>query len=68
MGMCTNLSGPTIEQPKELGAVTFEGITDPLIALTWLAMFENILQEGVHCPYEDKVKIAGFLLEGDART
>ena len=45
----------------------FDGSTDPMVALSWLDDTEKILDEGMQCPDEDKVGIAGFLLGGNAR-
>lgn len=67
-GMCTNLSCPTMKQAKELGAITFEGTTNPLAAWAWSSMFEKILEESMQCLNEDEVMIASFLLEGNACT
>ena len=44
----------------------FHGTTDPAKALFWLSKIEKILEEGMQCLDEDKVKIASFLLGGDA--
>ena len=35
--------------------------------LSWLDDTEKILDEGMQCPDEDRVRIAGFLLRGSAR-
>ena len=45
----------------------FDGTTDPMVALSWLDDTEKILDEGMQCPDEDRVRIAGFLLRGNAR-
>ena len=45
----------------------FDGSTDPMVALSWLDDTEKILDEGMQCPDEDRVRIAGFLLGGSAR-
>ena len=45
----------------------FDGATDPMVALSWLDDTEKILDEGMQCPDEDRVRIAGFLLGGNAR-
>ena len=37
------------------------------MAYSWLGDTEKILDEGMQCPDEDKVKIAGFLLGGSAK-
>ena len=57
----------TIDQARRLGVVGFDGSTDPMVALSWLYDMEKILDEGMQCTDKDKVKIAGFLLEGNAR-
>ena len=45
----------------------FDGSMDPMVALFWLDDIEKILDEGMQCPDEDRVRIAGFLLGGSAR-
>ena len=45
----------------------FDGSTDTMVALSWLDDIEKILDEGMQCPDEDRVRIAGFLLGGSAR-
>ena len=45
----------------------FDGSTDPMVALYLLDDTENILDEGMQCPDEDSVRIAGFLLGDSAR-
>ena len=45
----------------------FDGSTDPMVALSWLDDTEKILDEGMQCPDEDRVRIASFLLGGSAR-
>ena len=57
----------TVDQALKLGAVGFDGSTDPMVALSWLDDTEKILNKGMQCPNEDRVRIAGFLLEGSAR-
>ena len=59
-------SRPSVEQARRLGATNFNGTTDPVEALFWLSKTEKILEQGMQCPDEDKVWIAGFLLGGDA--
>ena len=61
------LSGPSVEQAQRLGTTSFNGTTNPAEALAWLFKIEKILDEGMQCPDEDRVRIAGFLLGGDAR-
>ena len=63
----SGFAGVTVDQARRLGAVGFDGSTDPMVALSWLDETEKILDEGMHCPDEDRVRIAGFLLEGSAR-
>ena len=64
MGASSKLS---IEQVRRLDATNFHGTTDSTKALFWLFETEKILDEGMHCSDDDKVRITGFLLEGDAR-
>ena len=45
----------------------FDGSTDHMVALSWLDDIEKILDEGMQCPDEVRVRIAGFLLGGSAR-
>ena len=47
--------------------VGFDGSTDPMVALSRLDNTEKILDEGMQCPDEDRVRIAAFLLGGSAR-
>ena len=63
----SGFTGVTVDQARRLGAVGFDGSTDPMVALSWLDDTEKILDEGMQCPDEDKVRIAGFLLGGSAR-
>ena len=63
----SGFTGVTIDQSRRLGAVGFDGSTDPMVALSWLDETEKILDKGMHCPDEDRVRIAGFLLGGSAR-
>ena len=62
-----SMSGPSAEQARRLGATSFHGTTDPTEAMVWLEELEKVLDEGMQCPDEDRVRIAGFLLGGDAR-
>ena len=57
----------TVDQARRLGAVGFDDATDPMVVLSWLDDTEKILDEGMQCPDEDRVRIAGFLLGGNAR-
>ena len=63
----SGFSGSTVDQARRLGAVGFDGATDPMVALSWLDDTEKILDEGMQCPDEDRVRIAGFFLGGNAR-
>ena len=45
----------------------YDGTTDPMVALSWLDDTKKILDEGIQCPDEDRVRIAGFLVGGNAR-
>ena len=58
----SGFTGVTVDQARRLGAVSFDGSTNPMVALSWLDDTEKILDEGMHCPNEDRVRIAGFLL------
>lgn len=48
--------------------VNFGGAIDFIVALSWLAEIEKILDEGIQCDDEGKARIASFLLEGDAKN
>ena len=63
----SGFTGVTVDQARILGAVGFDGSTDSMVALSWLNDIEKILDEGMQCPDEDRVRIAGFLLGGNAR-
>ena len=63
----SGFTGSTIDQARRLGAMGYDGGTDPMVALCWLDDTEKILDEGMQCPDEDRVRIAGFLLGGNAR-
>ena len=63
----SGFTGVTIDQARRLGAVGFDGSTYPMVALSWLDDTEKILDEGMQCPNEDRVRIAGFQLGGSAR-
>ena len=63
----SRFTGSTVDQARRLGAVGYDGITDPMVALSWLDDTEKILDEGMQCPDEDRVRIARFLLGGNAR-
>ena len=63
----SGFTGVTVHQARRLGAVSFDGSTDPMVALSWLDDTEKILDKSMQCPNEDRVRIAGFLLWGSAR-
>ena len=63
----SGFTGVTVDQARRLGVVGFDGSTDPMVALSWLDDIEKILDEGMQCSDEDRVRIAGFLLRGSAR-
>ena len=63
----SGFTSSTVDQARRLGAVGSNGATDPMVALSWLDDTEKILDKGMQCPDEDKVRIAGFLLGGNAR-
>ena len=58
----SGFTGSTVDQARRLGAVGYDGATDSMVALSWLDYTEKILDEGMQCPDEDRVKIAGFFL------
>ena len=57
----------TVDQARRLGAVGFDGSTDPMVALSWLDETKKILDEGMQCLDEDRVMIAGFQQGDSAR-
>ena len=63
----SGFTGVTVDQARRLGAVGFDGSTYPMVALSWLDDTEKILDQGMQCPDEDRVRIAGFMLGGSAR-
>ena len=63
----SGFTGVTVDHARRLGAMGFDGSTDPMMALSWLDDTKKILDKGMQCPYEDRVRIAGFLLGGSAR-
>ena len=63
----SGFTGVTVDLARRLRAVGFHGSTDPMAALSWLDDTEKILDEGMQCPDEDRVRIASFLLGGSAR-
>ena len=60
----SGFTGVTVDQARRLGAVGFDGSTDPIVALSWLDDTEKILDRGMQCPDEDRVRIAGFSARG----
>ena len=58
----SGFTGVTVDQTRRLGAVGFDGSTDSMVVLSWLDDTKKILDEGMQCPDEDKVRMAGFLL------
>ena len=62
----SGFTGSTVDQARRLGVVGFDG-ANPMVALSWLDDTEKILDEGMQFPDEDRVRIAGFLLGGNAR-
>ena len=56
-----------VDQARRLGVMGFDGATDPMMALSFLDDTEKILDEGMQCPDEDRVRIVRFLLRGNAR-
>ena len=63
----SGFTGSTVDQAHRLGAVGYDGATDPMVARSWLDDIEKILDEGMECPDENRVRIAVFLLRGNAR-
>ena len=63
----SEFTSTTVDQARRLGAVDDDGATVPMVALSWLGDTEKILDEGMQCLDEDRVRIAGFLLGGNAR-
>ena len=63
----SGFTGVTVDQVRRLGVVGFDGSTYPMVALSWLDDTKKILDEGMQCPDEDRVRIAIFLLGGSAR-
>ena len=63
----SGFTGVAVDQARRLEAVGFDGSTDPMVALSWLDDIEKILDEGMQCPDEDRVRIADFLLGGSVR-
>ena len=46
----SEFTGNTVDQARRLGAVDYDGATDPMVALSWLGDTEKILDEGMQCP------------------
>ncbi|BBH02493.1 hypothetical protein Prudu_013073 [Prunus dulcis] len=60
-----NTEGSDIKRVKELGANEFHGSADPAEADAWLTDVERIF-EVLQCPDRDRVRLAAFLLKGNA--
>ncbi|KAL6286303.1 hypothetical protein ACE6H2_010693 [Prunus campanulata] len=60
-----NLEGADIVRVMELGAKEFFGSADPVEAEAWLIDIERIF-EVLQCPDGDRVRLATFLLKGNA--
>ena len=43
----SGFTGVTVDQARGLGAVGFDGSTDPMVALSWLDDTEKIFDEGM---------------------
>ena len=43
----SGFTGVTVDQACRLGAMGFDGSTDPMVALSWLNDTEKILDEGM---------------------
>ena len=43
----SGFTGVTVDQARRLGAVGFDGSTDPMVALSWLDDTKKILDEGM---------------------
>ena len=43
----SGFTGSTVDQARRMGAVGFDGTTDPMVALSWLDDTEKILDEGM---------------------
>ena len=63
----SGFTGVTVDQARRLGAVGFDGFTDPMVAFSWLDNTKKILDEGMQCPDKDIVRITCFVLGGSAR-
>ncbi|XP_060676407.1 spermidine hydroxycinnamoyl transferase [Ziziphus jujuba] len=58
----SQFTGYTFDQTRRLGAVGFDGSMDLVVALSWLDDMEKVLDEGMQCPDEDRIRIASFML------
>lgn len=56
-----------IKRARKLGALEFQGTTDPIQADAWLQRIERVF-EVMKCSEEQKLSIATFLLEGRAQN
>ncbi|BFG34707.1 hypothetical protein CerSpe_209810 [Prunus speciosa] len=63
-GRC-NTKGSDIKRVKEFGAKEFFGSSDPAKVETWLIDLERVF-EVLQCSDEDRVRLAAFLLKGNA--
>ena len=63
----SGFTGVNVDQARRQGEVGFDGSMDPMVDLSWLDDIEKILDKGMQCPDEDRVRIACFLLGGSAR-
>lgn len=61
----SNISGPSVEEARILGASSFICDRDPEYAMIELGHLERIIDESMDCSYEKNVKIASFLMEDD---
>ena len=43
----SGFTSSTVDQARKLRAVSFDGATDPMVALSWLNDIEKILDEGM---------------------
>lgn len=54
-----------IKRAKDLGACDFQGSVDPVEAENWLTDLVRVF-EVMRCPMEDRVRLATFILKGNA--
>ncbi|XP_058079941.1 uncharacterized protein LOC131228127 [Magnolia sinica] len=69
-----NTSSLRFDQPREVDLLerfsklrlpVFKGTSDPSIAEDWLKQIEKVL-EAMNCPDDQKVRLASFILQGEA--